>query len=101
MNNFKIIGCSLVAAVGVGFGAKTAILKIYDHKYNNQIEHVKNLIKNSEPDRFERLIKEEKELGVFDSKFVFWGEAVKQINDSISNHYKNLRNNIKNSTKHI
>lgn len=101
MNKFKIIGYSIVAAAGIGFSARTAILKIYDHKYNNQIEHVKNLIKNSEPDRFERLIKEEKKLGVFDSKFVFWGDAVKQINDSISNHYQNLRNNIKQSSKHF
>ena len=101
MNNLKIIGCSLVVAAGIGFGARTAILRSYDNKYNNQIEHVKKIIKYSEPDRFERLIKEEKKLGVFDSKFVFWGEAVKQINDSISNHYKNLRNNIKKSTKHF
>ena len=44
MNNLKIIGCSLVVAAGIGFGARTAILKSYDNKYNNQIEHVKKLL---------------------------------------------------------
>lgn len=84
MNRYKILGYGLAAAIGLGTGAAVAIPKIYDRKAADSIAKAKNTIKTIAPDKFEKFQKEEKELGLFDSKTVFWRDALIQVDELMS-----------------
>ncbi len=78
MNRLKLFGYGFATAIGLGVGAGITVPKIYDHKYAKTINEAKDTIKAIAPDKFEKFQKEEKELGIFDRKVIFWLEARKQ-----------------------
>lgn len=82
MNRLKLFGCGFATAIGLGVGAGIALPKIYDHKYAKTIDKAKYTIKTIAPDKFEKFQEEEKELGIFDRKVIFWLEACKQANQT-------------------
>lgn len=94
MNRLKVLGYGLAATIGIAVGARVALPKIYDHKYAEQIDKSKELIKKVSPDTFEKFIKEEKELGIFDSKIRFWYEACKQVDDIITKRCQKVQDSL-------
>lgn len=102
--SLKILGYSALMSGCIYGGARLSAPKIIDTKYQNTINETKKIYNEIAPKKYENLLKEETKLKFYDSKMIFWGEALRTLNDSLKNEQirmKMINDSIKSAAKHI
>ncbi|HIS83422.1 hypothetical protein KID03_09895 [bacterium] len=78
--------------------------KLLIQNIKTQLTKLKKIYNEIAPKKYENLLKEETKLKFYDSKMIFWGEALRTLNDSLKNEQirmKMINDSIKSAAKHI
>lgn len=102
--SLKILGYSTLISGCIYGGVRLSAPKIIDTKYQNTINQTKKIYNEIAPQKYENLLKEEAKLKFYESKMIFWGEALHTLNDSLKNEkirMKMINDSIKSAAKSI